>query len=627
MTHVLKESTIGQIIYRASGRRVFSYPEERDGFVIPDKYKPGYADEKKQSRQRRFSADELNGNGDGDSGNNEATREGVERRTSDETVVGQVSSRDSGSGNNLNGEKKSEPRFKSRSAEAQEKWEAEQARKRREERQEEEEESSDVKKDGTVVVGWYGDDDLENPQNWSTGKKCWTTFCIMLITISVYMGSSIVSPAIMQFSEVFQVGTVTSTLTLSLFVVGYGVGPLFLSPITEIPQIGRSIPYIVTLAIFCALQAPTATVTNFAGLCILRFFAGFIGSPPLATGGASLQDCFAPHKLPYAMGLYGLAASSGPALAPVISGYAVTAKGWRWSFYEMLWLSGFSLALLAFTMPETSAQNILYRRAQRLRKLTGNDKLKSQGEIDGAKMTGGELVKTTLLRPFTMTFTEPIVLAINIYIGLIYAVLYSYFESFPRVYLEGYGFLPGNSNLPFLALLVGSFISYALYCVWNKLYFEKKFVESKGHLKPEARIPPSMLGAFMFPICLFWFAWTANKTAWISPVIASSFFGLGATWMFMPFLTYLPHAYPQYAASVLASNDFFRSMMGAGMPLVATPMFNKLGIAWGNTLLGCLTVVFIPIPFVLYRYGSWLRHRSPNAMHDDAIDKQDDADV
>jgi len=80
MTHVLKESTIGQIIYRASGRRVFSYPEERDGFVIPDKYKPGYADEKKQSRQRRFSADELNGNGDGDSGNNEATREGVERR-------------------------------------------------------------------------------------------------------------------------------------------------------------------------------------------------------------------------------------------------------------------------------------------------------------------------------------------------------------------------------------------------------------------------------------------------------------------------------------------------------------------------------------------------------------------
>lgn len=88
--------------------------------------------------------------------------------------------------------------------------------------------------------------------------------------------------------------------------------------------------------------------------CILRFLAGFIGSPPLATGGASLQDVFHPRKLPYAMGLYGLAAASGPALAPVISGYAVVANGWRWAFWIMLWLSGFSLALLAFTMPEVS---------------------------------------------------------------------------------------------------------------------------------------------------------------------------------------------------------------------------------------------------------------------------------
>jgi len=91
---------------------------------------------------------------------------------------------------------------------------------------------------------------------------------------------------------------------------------------------------------------------------------------------------------------------------------------------------------------------------------------------------------------------------------------------------------------------------------------------------------------------------------------------------FMPFLTYLPHAYPQYAASVLASNDFFRSMMGAGMPLAARPLFNNLGIDWGNTLLGCLTVVFIPIPFVLYRYGPWLRSKSPMALHDEDIEDE-----
>ena len=69
--------------------------------------------------------------------------------------------------------------------------------------------------------------------------------------------------------------------------VGYGIGPLFLAPITEIPQIGRNLPYIVPLAIFCILQIPTALVDNFAGFCVLRFIAGFVSSPPLATGGES----------------------------------------------------------------------------------------------------------------------------------------------------------------------------------------------------------------------------------------------------------------------------------------------------------------------------------------------------
>jgi DHA1 family multidrug resistance protein-like MFS transporter len=111
--------------------------------------------------------------------------------------------------------------------------------------------------------------EVEGLMNRSLVKKCWTTFCIMLITISVYMGSSIVSPSIEELSMVFGVGSVTATLSLSLFVVGYGVGPLFLSPISEIPQIGRSIPYIITLALFCILQVPTALVDNFAGLVSL----------------------------------------------------------------------------------------------------------------------------------------------------------------------------------------------------------------------------------------------------------------------------------------------------------------------------------------------------------------------
>jgi MFS transporter, DHA1 family, multidrug resistance protein len=81
-------------------------------------------------------------------------------------------------------------------------------------------------------------------------------------------------------------------------------------------------------------------------------------------------------------------------------------------------------------------------------------------------------------------------------------------------------------------------------------------------------------------------------------------------------LNYLPDAYPQYAASVLAGNDLMRSAFGAGFPLFARQMYTKLGIGGASSLLGGLAIVFIPIPFLLYKYGEAIRKRSPRARHD-----------
>jgi DHA1 family multidrug resistance protein-like MFS transporter len=90
---------------------------------------------------------------------------------------------------------------------------------------------------------------------------------------------------------------------------------------------------------------------------------------------------------------------------------------------------------------------------------------------------------------------------------------------------------------------------------------------------------------------------------WIVPIICSSFFSVGTFLLFQSVLNYLQDAYPEKAASVLAGNDFFRSMMGACFPLFSIQMFNHLGfhVFWGCVLLGCLSLLFIPIPFVLYR--------------------------
>jgi DHA1 family multidrug resistance protein-like MFS transporter len=40
----------------------------------------------------------------------------------------------------------------------------------------------------------------------------------------------------------------------------------------------------------------------------------------------------------------------------------------------------------------------------------------------------------SLVKPITLNFTEPIVFLLNLYIALIYGLLYIWFESFPMVF-------------------------------------------------------------------------------------------------------------------------------------------------------------------------------------------------
>lgn len=190
---------------------------------------------------------------------------------------------------------------------------------------------------------------------------------------------------------IFGVSQVAATLTLCLFVAGYGLGPMVWAPMSEIPQIGRNPVYIGTLVVFVIFQVPTAMATNFGMLLAFRFLTGLFGSPVLATGGASIADIFPPKKRAYAIGIWGIAAVCGPTLGPLVGGFAVQAEDWSWAIWELMWLSGFTLVLLIFFLPETSSTNILFRRTRRLRKLTGIESLRCEPEIMSEQMTGKDV--------------------------------------------------------------------------------------------------------------------------------------------------------------------------------------------------------------------------------------------
>ena len=100
-----------------------------------------------------------------------------------------------------------------------------------------------------------------------------------------------------------------------------------------------------------------------------------------------------------------------------------------------------------------------------------------------------------------------------------------------------------------------------------------------GRPVPEARLLPMVFGGILFVIGLFWFGWTADPSIhWLSPVFAAGFIGAGFNIIFQQCINFLVDTYQLYAASAVSANTFLRSLIAAGLPLAARPMFNNLGV-------------------------------------------------
>ena len=76
-----------------------------------------------------------------------------------------------------------------------------------------------------LLVDWNLDDP-QNPRNWSTPKKLFVTFQICLLTTSVYIGSAIYTAGLEGIEAQFHVSPVKALLGLTLFVIGYALGPM-----------------------------------------------------------------------------------------------------------------------------------------------------------------------------------------------------------------------------------------------------------------------------------------------------------------------------------------------------------------------------------------------------------------
>ncbi|KAK7950919.1 major facilitator superfamily domain-containing protein [Apiospora aurea] len=405
-----------------------------------------------------------------------------------------------------------------------------------------------------------------------------------------------------------------TTLGLSLYVLGFALGPLLLAPLSELR--GRRGVYISSWLCVVLLQLGPALAPNMTTVLATRFLSGFAGSAPLTNTGGTVADLFTRDDSGAAMAFYSLCSVLGPPSALPLTGYLAQNLGWRW-------------VLLVLTVPETRHNIVLRRKAARLRAQMAEARLasaRSFRDVHADKDNDGlgPVLRRHLLRPLHFLFTEPITMFAAAYNGFLYGLVFLFNEAFPLVFGPGgHDFDMGQISLCFLGLTIGPCIAFCFYPLQER-YYRARVAGQGGRPVPEARVWMARLGAVFIPVSLFWFAWTSFPSVpWIVPVLASALFGAGIYVIVLSVLNYVVDAYQTYSASALAGVILARNVVGAGFPLFANQMYRKLGNEWASSLLGFLALLLVPIPFVLFYRGASIRSNSPWAR--EHFDTDEDA--
>ncbi|TVY82192.1 MFS transporter prlG, partial [Lachnellula suecica] len=303
----------------------------------------------------------------------------------------------------------------------------------------------------------------------------------------------------------------------------------------------------------------------------------FGGSGCLAVGGGVIADLFIPQQRGLATSVYSLGPIFGPTIGPVIGGFLSQRLGWRWIFWLLLIISGIMTCCIGVFFRETNPRVLVMWKTALLRKTLQRPDLRSVYEQNRDPTLATDH-RTILLngfkRPLRMLLTSPVVFILAVYVSVVYGLSFLLFTTLTAVFHDTYA--------------------------------------NGGVIEPEMRLPACVFFASLVPISFFWYGWSADRGVyWLVPVLGLVPFGIGMIGVFVPAKTYLIDGFPAYSASAIAALTSSRTLFGGFLALAGPSMNSRLGIGWANTLLGFVTLVFVPATALIARYGKVLRKRYP----------------
>ncbi|KHO01055.1 MFS multidrug transporter [Metarhizium album ARSEF 1941] len=453
---------------------------------------------------------------------------------------------------------------------------------------------------------YFEEDDAENPRNWPLWYRCWCVFCVSFATWVATMYSTSYTSSSPGLIQEFGSTTTVVALGMTTYLVGLAAGSLVLAPLSEL--YGRQVIYVACLCLWAMLIVPCGLARSLNTIIVVRLIGAFFGAVMICNAPGSVVDVSNPDYFSRSMSLFGVAPLNGPVTGPIVGGFVFQYLGWRWDNWIVLVMAGLAIALMC-TVRETYAPKILQRKAARMREQTDDPRYWCQYD---RKVSTLCLLKVNLSRPFILFATEPILWFMNLWISIVYGILYLCFVAYPAVFSQHRGWGAGISGLAFCGIGIGTLTAVAAEPLFRRIINSQARDPETGKPYPEAQASIMAIGAVCTAVGQLGFSWTCLPTTihWAAPIAFGIPFGCGNTISFIYGCNYLAGAYGIYAASALAGNVVIRSVIGGTLPLAGAQMYRVLGAQWAGTLLGLLEVAIIPIPIVFWRYGGKIRGKS-----------------
>lgn len=165
-------------------------------------------------------------------------------------------------------------------------------------------------------------------------------------------------PAFPEIATDLGVGDSGVQLTLSIFLLGFALGQAIHGPLSD--RFGRKPVILWGLVLYGVASAACALSLELEQLHLARLLQGMAGASGSVLARAVIRDLYQGESLARAMSWLMLIMTAAPMMAPLVGSLVLEVSGWRSIFWTLTGFSVLWFGLIAWLIPETKAEGVLF---------------------------------------------------------------------------------------------------------------------------------------------------------------------------------------------------------------------------------------------------------------------------